>query len=188
MDLRFYSPLLVSVVVWGQEASSFRHASWVYIPRVLNFHFSMSFLFYMEIPHWCFMACFDDWVDTLRSDCPNVGVGRCWVSCTYTVEAVRVVGVWVGFRTDGGLGLLTSFRDIWCPWVVGVGRETSLFCILAVEALHGEGEGGVDGRWMGLCGLGTLNFLRYSRLRWWRWARFGTLLFASLSFVEYLDN
>jgi hypothetical protein len=34
--------------------------------------------------------------------------------------------------------------------VVGVGCGTSLFCIPAVEALHGEGVGWVDGGWMSL--------------------------------------
>jgi hypothetical protein len=114
MDLRFYPPLLVSLrlrwcLSWsGVERLLLSDTSYrVYIPRVLNFHFSMSFLSYMEMSHWCFIACFD-WVDTLRSGCPNVGIGRCWgwVSCTYTVETVRVVGIWVRFRTEGDLGLL----------------------------------------------------------------------------------
>jgi hypothetical protein len=229
MDLRFYPPLLVSLRLhwclswsWVERLLLSDTSSWVYMPRVLSFHFSKSFMFYMEVSNGCFIACFD-WVDTLRSGCPHVGVGKCWIWCLCTIEAVRVVGVWVRFGTDGGLGLLASLRDIWCPWVVGVRCGTSLFCIPAVEALHGEGVGWVDGGWMSLCGLGTLSFIRCwrwslvrplfvfigalhgggdgwvvgqllsllglcaqgSRNRWWRWARFGMLLFVPLSCLPW---
>jgi hypothetical protein len=130
---RSASSLLVSVVVSGRETFSFRHVC-------LRFKYlgcwtsTFLCLFDMEMPHWCYIACFN-WVDTLRSGCPQVGVGRCWIWCLCTIEAVRVVVGWVRLRTDGGLSLLTSFRDSWCPWVVGVGRGTSLLCLPVVEAL-----------------------------------------------------
>jgi hypothetical protein len=143
MDLRFHPPLLVSLrlhwcLSWSRvERLLLSGPSWVYIPRVLNFHFFMSFIFYIEISLWCFIACFD-WVDTLRSGCPHVGFGRCWIWCLFTIKVVRVVGVWVIFRTDCGYSLLTNFRGSWCPWVVGVGRGASLFFIPTVELSNGR--------------------------------------------------
>jgi hypothetical protein len=53
-------------------------------------------------------------------------------------------------------------RHLWCPWVVGVGCGTSLFCIPAVEAFH-EGVGWEDGGRVSLCGLGTLSLIRCRR-------------------------
>ena len=66
MDLRFYPPLLVPLrhhgcLLWSRVETLLLSdtSSWVYMPRVLNFHFSRSFMFYMEVPNWCFIACFD---------------------------------------------------------------------------------------------------------------------------------
>jgi hypothetical protein len=66
MDLGFYSPLLVPLrhrgcLLWSRIESLLLSdtSSWVYMPRVLDFHFSKSFMFYMEVPNWCFIACFD---------------------------------------------------------------------------------------------------------------------------------
>jgi hypothetical protein len=45
---------LVSVVIAGQDASSFRH-----LPPVLNLNSFRNFMFFVEMPHWCYIACFN---------------------------------------------------------------------------------------------------------------------------------
>jgi hypothetical protein len=181
----------VSVVVWGREASSFRHvlglhASGAELPLFYGLpvlHGNVPLVFHSMLRLSGHSA---QWLSQ-RGRWEVLGLGLVHLHCRGGPSNRNLSPS----RTEGDLGLL---RILLCQvfnyatillgflgWGKSVrvkysrGTRASANSILmiayqyrvvinrsptVVEALHDEGVGWVDGRLMGLCGLGTLDVLR----------------------------